>query len=56
MLSKIIKSNEIINLIKNDEIIKTERGTAKFLNAFFSSIAQNLDIQQYNLDDPICEI
>ena len=56
MLSKIIKSNEIINLIKNDEIIKTERGTANFLNAFFSSIAQNLDIQQYNLDDPICEI
>ena len=42
-------------MIENDEIIKTEKGSAKVLNAFFSSIVQNLDIQQYNLDDPICE-
>ena len=55
MLSKEIKSNEIITLIKNGEIIKTEKGTAKVLNAFFSNIFQNLDIQQYNVDDPICE-
>ena len=55
MLSKKIKSNKRITLIENDEIIKTEKGTAKVLNAFFSNIVQNLDIQQYNVDDPICE-
>ena len=55
MLSKKIKSNERITLIENDEIIKTEKGTAKVLNAFFSNIVQNLDIQQYNVDDLICE-
>ena len=55
MLSKKIKSNERITLIENDEIIKTEKGTAKVLNAVFSNIVQNLDIQQYNVDDPISE-
>ena len=35
MLSKKIKSNERITLIENDEIIKTEKGTAKVLKAFF---------------------
>ena len=54
MLSKKIKSKEKITLIENDEIIKTEQGTAKVLNAFFSNIIQKLDIQQYNVDDPIC--
>ena len=55
MLSKKIKFNERITLIENDEIIKTEKETANVLNAFFSNIAQNLDIQQYNVDDPNCE-
>ena len=55
MLPKKIKSNERITLIENDEIIKTEKGTAKVLNTFFSNIVQNLDIQQYNVDDHICE-
>ena len=55
MLSKKIKSNERITLIENDEIIKTEKGTTKVLKIFFSNIVQNLDIQQYNVDDPICE-
>ena len=55
MLSKKIKSNERITLIENDEIIKTEKGTAKVFSAFFSNIVQNLDNQQYNVDDPICE-
>ena len=55
MLSKKIKSKERIILIENDEIIKTGRGPAKFLNAFFSYIVQNVDIQHYNVDDPICE-
>ena len=35
--------------------LKLKKGTAKVLNAFFSNIVQNLDIQQYNVDDPICE-
>ena len=55
MLSMKIKSNERIFLIENDKIIKTEKGTAKALNAFFSNIFLNLDIQQYNVDNPICE-
>ena len=55
MLSKKIKSNERTNLIGNDTIIKTEKGTAKVLNAFFSNSVQNLGIQQHNRDDPICE-
>ena len=55
MLSKKIKSNERITLIENDEIIKTEKGTAKVLNVFFSKIVENLDNQQYNVDDLICE-
>ena len=38
VLSKKIKSNERITLIENDGIIKTEKGTAKVLNAFFSNI------------------
>ena len=55
MLSKKTKSNERIILIENDEIIKTEKETANVLNVFFSNIVQNLDIQQYIVDDPICE-
>ena len=55
MLSEKIKSNKRTTLIENDEIIKTEKGTAKVVNTFFSNIVQNLDIQQYNVDDPICE-
>ena len=35
--------------------LKLKKGTAKVLNAFFSNIVQNLDIQQYNVDDLICE-
>ena len=52
VLSKKIKSNERITLIENDETIKTEKGAAKVLNAFFSIIDQNLDI---HLDDSICK-
>ena len=55
MLSKKISSNEGITLIESNEIIKTEKGNAKVLHAFFSNIVQNLDTQQYNVDDPICE-
>ena len=55
MLSKKISSNEGITLIESNEIIKTEKGNAKVLHAFFSNIVQNLDTQQYNVDDPICK-
>ena len=55
MSSKKIKSNERITLIENDETIKTGKGTAKVLNVLFSNIVQNLDTQQYNVDDPIWE-
>ena len=44
MLSKKIKFNERITLIENDEIIKTDKWTAKVLKSFFSNIVQNLDI------------
>ena len=52
MLSKKIKSSERVTLIENDEVIKTEKGTVK---VFFSNVPQNLNIQQYNVDDHICE-
>ena len=55
MLSKKSKSDERITLTENDEIIKTEKGTAEVLNAFFPNIVQNLDIQQFNVGNPICE-
>ena len=55
ILPKKIKCTERITLIENDEIIKTEKGTANVSSAFFSNIVQNLDFQQYNVDDPICE-
>ena len=35
--------------------LKLKKELQKFLNAFFSNIVQNLDIQQYNVDDPVCE-
>ena len=52
MLSTKIKSSETVTLIENDEDIKTEKGTAK---VFFSNVPQNVNIQQYNVDDHICE-
>ena len=55
MLSKKIKFNERITQVENDKTIKTEKGTEKVLKAFFSNIVRNLDIQQCNVDDPICE-
>ena len=35
--------------------LKLKRELQKFLKTFFSNIVQNLDIQKYNGDDPICE-
>ena len=55
MLSKKIQSNDRTTLTENDDIIKIEKGATIVLNAFFSNIVQNIDIQHYNVDDPICE-
>ena len=55
MFSTKNKSKQKITLTENVEIIKTEKGTGKVLNAFFSNISQSLGIQQYNVDGPICE-
>ena len=55
MLSNKVKSNEKITLIENDEIVRNDKETAKVLNNFFSNIIKNLGIQQYNMNDPICE-
>ena len=52
MLSTKIKSSETVTLIENDEDIKTEKGSAK---VFFSNVPQNGNIQQYNVDDHVCE-
>ena len=55
MISQKTKSSEKIAPNKYDKIIKTEKGTAKVLNTFFSNIVQKLHIQDYNVDDPGCE-
>ena len=44
MLSKKIKSNDNLTLVKIDEIIKTEKGTAKVLNVFFFKYCPKLQI------------
>ena len=54
MLSMKNKYNEKITLIENDEIINTQKETAKRLNAFFSNIVQKLDTQHNHADEPIC--
>ena len=54
MLSMKNKYNEKITLIENDEIINTQKETAKRLNAFFSNIVQKLDTQHNHVDEPIC--
>ena len=35
--------------------MKSLKRTAKVPNAFFSNIVQDRDIQQYNVDENICE-
>lgn len=34
---------------------KTDKETARILSNFFSNLVKNLDIQQFNVNDPICE-
>ena len=42
-------------MIKNGEIVKTEKGTAEVFNNFFGDIVKNLNISQYSDFDPIIE-
>ena len=52
-LSDKTPSDEKINLIQKDKIIKTESKTANILNTFFSTIISNLNIPEYPVSDPI---
>ena len=42
-----------INLIENNELVKTDLETAQVLNKIFSNIVQNLDISRYSNDEPL---
>ena len=42
-----------INLIENNELVKTDLETAQILNKIFSNIVQNLDISRYSNDEPL---
>ena len=42
-----------INLIENNELIKSDLENAKVFNDFFTSIVQNLDISRYSNDEPL---
>ena len=42
-----------INLIENNELVKTDLETAQVLNNYFSNIMQNLDISRYSNDEPL---
>ena len=42
-----------INLIENNELVKTDLETAQLLNKIFSNIVQNLDISRYSNDEPL---
>ena len=53
LLSKKIKSSEKITADEGTKILKTDKGTAKVLNNFLSTIIQNLKIPQYKEQDPI---
>ena len=53
--SREVISNEKITLTEGDKIVKDAKETAQVLKYFFSNIIRNLDIAQFNSDDPICE-
>ena len=42
-----------INLIENNELVKTDLEIAQVLNKIFSNIVQNLDISRYSNDEPL---
>ena len=51
LLSNKIVSNEKITIVEGDKIIRRGKGTAKVLNEFFSNVATNLNIPQFNQID-----
>ena len=53
LLSNKIMSSEKITLVEGTNILKNDKGTAKVLNYFFSTIITNLKIPQYKERDPI---
>ena len=44
-----------ITLTEGDKIVKDDKETAEVLKDFFSNVIKNLDIAQFNSDDPIYE-
>ena len=53
LLSNKIMSSEKKTLVEGTNILKNDKGTAKVLNYFFSTIITNLKIPQYKERDPI---
>ena len=53
LLSKKIQSSEKITADEGTKILKTDKGIAKVLNNFLSTIIQNLKIPQCKEQDPI---
>ena len=47
-LSEKFNARERISLIKNGEIVKTEKGTAEVFNNFLGNIVRNLNISQHS--------
>ena len=54
-LSEKFNARERIGLSENDEIVKTEKGTAEVFNNFFGNIVKNFNISQCSDFDPIIE-
>ena len=52
-LYKKFNAKEMISFNENDEIVKTEKGTAEVFNNLFGNIVKNLNIFQYSDSDPI---
>ena len=44
-----------ITLTEGNKIVKDDKETAEVLKDFFSNVIKNLDIAQFNSDDPIYE-
>ena len=53
LLSDNVAGKDEIDLIENNELVKTDLETAEVLNNFFSNIVQNLDISRYSNGEPL---
>ena len=54
-LSDKCPSNEKVILVEEDEIISKDSEVAEVLNTFFSNIVSNLNIPEYQMNDPISD-